>query len=485
MARPNFHFTPPKGWMNDPNGLVKIGEEYHIFYQYYPEDAVWGPMHWGHAVTKDLSCFEHKKIALYPDDLGYIFSGSCILDKDNRSGLGSKEHPALLAFYTSHNPETGEQQQSIAYSLDYETFAKYERNPVISNRVTDVDYKKDFRDPKVFYYAKSDCYFMVLAAGVILEFYQSKNLLKWEFAGIFDPGKIGFTGICECPDCFYLPMETVGKPFFEEANECSLVTEQPTGKWILSISMILPEEKQGNQIEKREYSNGHVMQYFVGEFMPDRKLLSNRIAENTARKRNEKIAAYDSADEEAIMDILDGDLFQVDKGQTGPLILDYGPDAYAMVSFANTEPGRMLAWGEHWDYAQVTPMDENAFYRGKLSAIRQATLKRIGEQYYLAFEPMGVEYETFELKEGEHKAYEIKDGGAYLDIRVEENQIVVNRSRAISYAFADCLKEEAYQVFRSKRLKNGSCNFKIVQDEGYFEIFAEDGLHVFSVMTYV
>ena len=139
MNRPNFHFTPPKGWMNDPNGMVYMDGEYHLFYQHYPDDIVWGPMHWGHAISRDLLHWEHKKIALCPDELGYIFSGSCIYDKENCSGLGTKETPPLLAFFTHHDPKSGRQQQSIAYSLDKEHFIKYEGNPVIANIE-----KKDF-----------------------------------------------------------------------------------------------------------------------------------------------------------------------------------------------------------------------------------------------------------------------------------------------------------------------------------------------------
>lgn len=102
MNRPNYHFTPQKGWMNDPNGMVYIDGEYHLFYQHYPDDIVWGPMHWGHAISRDLLHWEHKEIALYPDELGYIFSGSCIYDKENVSGLGTKDNPPFACvLYTS------------------------------------------------------------------------------------------------------------------------------------------------------------------------------------------------------------------------------------------------------------------------------------------------------------------------------------------------------------------------------------------------
>src|SRR5210317_261671 len=98
--RPQFHFTPLEMWMNDPNGLVYHNGIYHLFYQYYPEDIVWGPMHWGHATSKDLIYWEHKPIALYPDENGYIFSGSAVVDKNNTSGFGTPDNPPLVAIFT-------------------------------------------------------------------------------------------------------------------------------------------------------------------------------------------------------------------------------------------------------------------------------------------------------------------------------------------------------------------------------------------------
>lgn len=152
--RPQFHFSPPSHWMNDPNGMVYYEGEYHLFYQHYPDSSVWGPMHWGHAVSKDLVRWEHLPIALYPDSLGYIFSGSAVVDWKNTSGLGQNGKPPLVAMYTYHNmagEKAGRQDyqtQGIAYSNDRgRTWIKYAANPVLLNPGN----KKDFRDPKVIW----------------------------------------------------------------------------------------------------------------------------------------------------------------------------------------------------------------------------------------------------------------------------------------------------------------------------------------------
>ena len=134
--RPQFHFSPQEKWMNDPNGMVYYDGEYHLFYQYYPDSNVWGPMHWGHAISRDLVHWEHLPIALYPDSLGYIFSGSAVVDWNNTSGLGENGKPPLIAIFTHHDPE-GEragrqdfQYQSIAYSNDRgRSWTKYAGNP--------------------------------------------------------------------------------------------------------------------------------------------------------------------------------------------------------------------------------------------------------------------------------------------------------------------------------------------------------------------
>ncbi|NNM24031.1 MAG: glycoside hydrolase family 32 protein [Flavobacteriaceae bacterium] len=227
--RPQFHFSPPSKWMNDPNGLVYHQGIYHLFYQYYPDDIVWGPMHWGHAVSKDLIKWEHKPIALYPDDLGYIFSGSAVVDLENTSGFGTKENPPLVAIYTYHSIE-GEksgrldfQTQGIAYSLDNgDRWEKYEGNPVIGN--TNI---KDFRDPKVAWDQESAQWIMTLVAGDHAKFYSSKDLKSWELLSEFGKNEGAHGGVWECPDLFEL--QVVGSKEIKHVLLISINPGAPNG----------------------------------------------------------------------------------------------------------------------------------------------------------------------------------------------------------------------------------------------------------------
>jgi fructan beta-fructosidase len=238
--RPQFHFTPEEKWMNDPNGMVYYKGVYHLFYQYYPEDIVWGPMHWGHATSKDLVTWEHKPIALFPDEHGLIFSGSAVVDFENTSGFGTKENPPLVAIFTYHlmaGEKAGRkdfQTQGIAYSLDNgDTWTKYEGNPVIGNK--DI---KDFRDPKVFWDTKKNQWIMSLVAGDHLQLWGSPDLKSWMKLSEFGKDKGAHGGVWECPDLF--PVKVEGSD--EE-------------KWVLLISMN-PGAPNG----------GSGTQYFVGNF---------------------------------------------------------------------------------------------------------------------------------------------------------------------------------------------------------------------------
>ena len=176
--RPQFHFSPEKMWMNDPNGMVYYQGEYHLFYQYYPGSTVWGPMHWGHAVSKDLVHWEHLPIALYPDSLGLIFSGSAVVDWKNTSGFGlasGEKQPPLVAMFTQHDmagEKAGKkdfQCQSLAYSNDRgRSWTKYAGNPVIPNPGI-----RDFRDTKVFWHEATQRWVVIFAAGDQVLFYES------------------------------------------------------------------------------------------------------------------------------------------------------------------------------------------------------------------------------------------------------------------------------------------------------------------------
>jgi fructan beta-fructosidase len=182
--RPKFHYTPVKGWINDPNGLVFDGEKYHLFAQHYPGDAKWGPMHWAHAISGDMLHWEHLPIALYPDGLGMCFSGSACM-KDGKIAL----------MYTSHGDV---ECQSAAFTDDGVNFTPYAGNPVIANPGL-----KDYRDPKLFWNEQKNKYGVAIAAGDHVEFFASDDLKSWEKTGEFsDQEKV--TGIHECPDVFFL-----------------------------------------------------------------------------------------------------------------------------------------------------------------------------------------------------------------------------------------------------------------------------------------
>lgn len=205
--RPQIHFTPKANWMNDPNGLVYYKGVYNLFYQYYPNGSNWGPMHWGHAVSKDLVHWTEGPIALYPDSLGYIFSGSAVVDKDNTSGFGVGGKVPLVAIFTHHDTAKEKahrvdvENQSIAYSLDEgKTWTKYAGNPVIKNPGV-----RDFRDPKVMWYAPTRKWILTLAAQDRIHFYSSPDLKSWTKESEFGKEVGSHGGVWECPDLFPLP----------------------------------------------------------------------------------------------------------------------------------------------------------------------------------------------------------------------------------------------------------------------------------------
>jgi fructan beta-fructosidase len=191
--RPQFHFSPAANWLNDPNGLVYYEGEYHLFYQYHPHSTVWGPMHWGHAVSPDLVHWMELPIALYPDAIGDIWSGSVVVDERNTCGL--LPGGGLAAVYSYNDQSVG-----LATSGDRgRTWTKYAGNPVMPSG-GDL-----FRDPKVSWHAPTGCWSMVISAGDRVKFFTSPDLIHWTFASDFSRGT--GDGAWECPDLFPLTLD--------------------------------------------------------------------------------------------------------------------------------------------------------------------------------------------------------------------------------------------------------------------------------------
>jgi fructan beta-fructosidase len=204
--RPQYHFTPPRNFMNDPNGTVFYQGEYHLFYQYNPEGNVWGHMSWGHAVSSDLVHWQNLPVALHEVPGQYMaYSGSAVVDWNNSSGLcqnpDPQDHSCLVAIYTAAYKDR--QKQHIAFSNDRgRTWTNYSGNPV-----ADLD-APDFRDPNVFWYAPQRKWVMVavLADERTLVILDSPDLKHWTKRSTFGPA--GDTaGQWECPDLIELTIE--------------------------------------------------------------------------------------------------------------------------------------------------------------------------------------------------------------------------------------------------------------------------------------
>lgn len=232
--RPQFHFTPTKNWMNDPNGMVFYDGEYHLFYQYNPFGDKWGHMSWGHAVSPDMVHWEHLPVALAEENGVMIFSGSVVVDWKNTSGFGQYGKPPLVAIYTGHYTEKPLQNQNIAYSNDRgRTWTKFSGNPVIDIGA------RDFRDPKVFWHEPTSKWVMTVSLPTErkIRFYGSPNLKDWTQLSEFGPAG-AVKGIWECPDLFPLKIEG-----------------SRDTKWVLIVNI------GGDSI-----AGGSGTQYFVGEF---------------------------------------------------------------------------------------------------------------------------------------------------------------------------------------------------------------------------
>lgn len=197
VNRPQIHFTTRRGWINDPNGMIYYEGEYHLFYQHNPFEREWENMSWGHAVSKDLIHWTELPVAMYPDKLGTIFSGTAVIDENNTSGFGKSGIPPMVAIYTAHSADN--ETQCVAYSLDKgRTFIKYDDNPVIDSK--EKWDSQHLRDPQVFWYEPTKNWVMTLFERDGISIYTSDNLKTWNYES-------HTSGFWECPQFFELPVD--------------------------------------------------------------------------------------------------------------------------------------------------------------------------------------------------------------------------------------------------------------------------------------
>ena len=236
IFRPAYHHTPEYGWMNDPNGMFYKDGEWHLYYQWGPYGSMWNNLTWGHSVSRDLIHWEYRPEAIKPDALGYIFSGSCVVDHNNTAGFGKD---AVIALYTS---AAEVQSQSLAYSLDGgDTFIKYPGNPILTADIA------DFRDPNMFWNEEIGKWNLILACGQEMRIYTSDNLIDWKEESRFGQSYGSHDGVWECPDLFKLPVEGTSEE-----------------KWVLFCN-----------INPGGPSGGSATQYFIGDFDGSKFTLDN------------------------------------------------------------------------------------------------------------------------------------------------------------------------------------------------------------------
>ncbi len=428
--------------MNDPNGLVYKEGVYHLFYQYYPDDIVWGPMHWGHATSMDLIHWEHKPIALYPDELGYIFSGSAVVDHGNSSGLGQDGKDPLVAIYTYHDPEkekTGagdHQTQGIAFSNDNgKTWTKYEDNPVLPN-----EGKNDFRDPKVMWHEASGRWIMSLAVGDHAEFYASPDLKSWTYLSEFGKDLGAHGGVWECPDL--IPMKVEG-----DSEE----------KWLLLIS-INPGGPNG----------GSATQYFVGNF--------------------------------------DGTKFTTDQKETKWLDYGADNYAGVTYNNAPGTNPLFIGWMSNWNYARNTPTekwrsamtlprtlhlgkDETGYFvSSRIIPFFDSITELIAEQEQLTLDsPQSMEgaFDGAEISWTQNLKDDIavkfqNELGEYLILVLdpERKQISLDRRQSGKTEFHESFADNIHSL--PYHPKDQSSDVRIVLDQASIEVFIDKGRYVMT-----
>ena len=444
--RPKIHFTPEKNWINDPNGMFFYQGEYHLFYQYNPYGEKWGHMSWGHAVSTDLVIWQHQPIALEEENQVMIFSGSAVVDYNNTSGFGINNQPPIIAIYTSYDAKTGLQNQSIAYSNDKgRTFVKYQNNPVLDLN------SKEFRDPKVFWYARENKWIMTVSLSMEkkVQFYSSKDLKKWDLMSVFGPTGVT-AGVWECPDLYPLQYE----------NETI---------WVLGVNL-----------GSGSIAGGSGLQYFLGNFD------GTKFTENKALTKN--------------------NLNFVEYGK------DYYAGVTYLGTPNETKERKWLAWMNNWQYADKIPY---LGWRGSMSIPRTIKLGKSNGYYFLKQEPSKEISNYIQSKSSKSKVtiYEandfitksdLKELSFQLNYTIKPSQItenlafeLVNTNGAIvKFDYNKASKELTFTRKEDKKNvdnenypsiqkvfldnENDVLDFQVFIDKNSIEIFVDNGRYVFT-----
>ncbi len=450
--RPQFHYSPEKKWMNDPNGMVYYEGEYHLFYQYHPFGTTWGPMHWGHAISRDLIHWEQLPIALFPDEHGTIFSGSAVIDWNDTTGF-FQGGSGIVAIYTSHDVYPGterpRQQQCLAYSNDKgRTWVKYEGNPVLADKSV-----TDYRDPKVFWHEESEKWVMILATGQTITLYTSLNLIEWEYASEFGHKAGSHDGVWECPDLFELPVDG------DDNNK----------RWVMLVSIG----------DNPSFPEGSRTQYFIGQF--DGKTFVN---ENS-----------------------DGTVLWLDNGRD-----NYAGVSWSDMPEAD---GRRIyiGWMSNWRYANVLPTEG---WRSAMTLPREILLTsdetgvRILQKVVSEFQLLRKHTETIkeiivessnpfqcvvqsrlmEVKISFEKRDTTSFGAIFKNYHQEEliiqydtesHKLTVDRRNAGISNFSDSFATIQEAIVK---LENNQIHLQILLDTSSIELFTDNGKTVFTSLIY-
>lgn len=433
IYRPQIHFTPEKNWMNDPNGLVYLNGEYHLFFQYNPYGDTWGHMSWGHATSSDLLHWKQLPVALeeYQDpstsDSTMIFSGTAVIDKNNTAGFGTN---AMVAIYTSHvhrNNAVVVQHQSLAYSIDKgKTWKRYSKNPILDIQ------RKDFRDPKVFWHEPKQKWIMALVIPDVfkVQFYSSANLKEWalmsEFGDVGDRKKIW-----ECPDLYELPIENENK-----------------SKWVLSLS--------GSHPSGPKFVG---MQYFVGEF------------DGTSFKANDTTSRYVDYGKDFYAGIVYNNLDHLQKKKV------------------------MIGWANNWTYGNQIPTSpwrsamslprELSLVRTPAGLILKQQPIDLGKLKREKIELIEKEilYDPFEFTAtlSEKTSVELfTDAGDRLAILYANGVVSVDRTKTKTDFNPDFSSIESYEVPSYP----AEVKVRAIVDKSIIEVFINDGLAVITNQFY-